>query len=389
MAGVTTPGSASGPIAVLRTGANWTVATEAVEVVEIHSSDAGTDAFAALDGLTPGFWAGFATFELGHAVERVRPGRASADPSPRLPDLCWVRFARQTTVDEWPTREAQGAGLGVAARSSLDHHEFGAGVERVLEHIRAGDCYQVNLTRTIEWDHEANAEVLFANLVATNAAPHASFVRVPTRHGSVAVVSASPERFVGWRGRSVETRPIKGTAAQAEVLERSAKDRAENVMIVDLARNDLGRVCATGSIHVPTLCEIELHPGLAHLVSTVRGELRPDVGLGDLLRATFPAASITGAPKPRVLQLIEDLEPVRRGVYCGAVGWIDTAKGCGDLAVAIRTFTVGHGRTTLGVGGGIVADSLPDREWEETELKAHRLLAAAGATDARSLHASV
>jgi para-aminobenzoate synthetase component 1 len=183
----------------------------------------------------------------------------------------------------------------------------------------------------------------------------------------------------------VETRPIKGTAAHPAALDRSAKDRAENVMIVDLARNDLGRVCIPGTIDVPALCTIERHPGLAHLVSTVRGRRRPEVGVEALLRATLPPASVTGAPKPRVLQIIEDLETVPRGVYCGAVGWIDTAHDAGDLAVAIRTFTVAGGRTTLGVGGGIVADSDPAREWDETCLKARRLLARTGASDATSV----
>jgi para-aminobenzoate synthetase component 1 len=150
-------------------------------------------------------------------------------------------------------------------------------------------------------------------------------------------------------------------------------------MIVDLARNDLGRVCEPGSIAVPGLCDLETHPGLVHLVSTVRGVRRPDVGLGGLLRATFPPASVTGAPKPRVLQEIEDLEPVPRGVYCGAVGWIDTVADRADLAVAIRTFTVHAGETHLGVGSGITADSDPAGEWRESELKAARLLAVAGA----------
>ena len=181
MAGLTTEPTAPGPIAVVRTGAHWTLATEAVEVVEVD----GPDAFVALDGLTPGFWAGFATFELGHAVERVEPGRATTDVATRLPDVCFARFARQTIVPVWPAREARGPGLGVAARTSLNQPEFEAGVEQILELIRAGDCYQVNLTRTIEWDQEANAELLFANLVAANAAPYASFVRVPTRDGSV------------------------------------------------------------------------------------------------------------------------------------------------------------------------------------------------------------
>ena len=194
-------------------------------------------------------------------------------------------------------------------------------------------------------------------------------------------MSASPERYLRLRHRDVETRPIKGTAATRAALRASDKDRAENVMIVDLARNDLGRVCEPGSVRVPSLCEVEAHPGLHHLVSTVRGTLRSDVGTGSLMAATFPPASVTGAPKPRVLQAIEALEPVRRGVYCGAFGWLDTERGGGDLAVAIRTFTVFDDRTELGVGAGIVADSSPDAEWEETELKASRLLAVAGARE--------
>ncbi|HEY3239535.1 MAG TPA: anthranilate synthase component I family protein, partial [Acidimicrobiia bacterium] len=196
------------------------------------------------------------------------------------------------------------------------------------------------------------------------------------RFGGKAVVSASPERFLRRRGHRVETRPIKGTAAEAAVLVRSAKDRAENVMIVDLARNDLGRVCEFGSVAVPALCTIEPHPGLHHLVSTVTGTLRPGVETGALLRATFPPASVTGAPKPRVLQAIEDLEVSPRGVYCGAVGWIDAGREALDLNVAIRTFVTTSEGTELGVGAGIVADSDPAAEWRETELKVARLLSA-------------
>jgi len=372
--------------AVVRTPRGWVVATDPVEVVEVS----GPAAWAALDDLAPGFWAGFATFELGHAVERVEGGRAAFDGSPRLPDLAFVRFARAEPVVDSPyparadlARELveRAPRLGPAARSSLTRDQYTARVERILEHIRAGDCYQVNLTRSLEWDAAPDPRALFGALTVRGPAPHATLLRLPLASGPAAVASASPERFLSWNGPSVETRPIKGTALVAHALVHSAKDRAENVMIVDLARNDLGRVCRPGSIHVPALCATERHPGLAHLVSTVRGERRDDVGLGALLRATFPAASITGAPKPRVLQIIEDLEPVRRGVYCGAVGWIDTARNEGDLAVAIRTFTVAHGRTTLGVGGGIVADSDPEREWDETCLKARRLLGATGASE--------
>jgi para-aminobenzoate synthetase component 1 len=201
------------------------------------------------------------------------------------------------------------------------------------------------------------------------------------------VVSASPERFLRRRGDAVETSPIKGTARDRAALVDSAKDRAENVMITDLARNDFGRVCVPGSVAVPALCAPEAHPGLWHLVSTVTGRLRPGVGTGGLVRATFPPASVTGAPKPRVLQAIEDLEPVTRGVYCGAVGWVgeldepprDHAPAALDLNVAIRTFQIVGGRTHLSVGGGITVDSDPAAEWRETELKAARLLAVAGA----------
>jgi para-aminobenzoate synthetase component 1 len=207
-------------------------------------------------------------------------------------------------------------------------------------------------------------------LRAHNPAPHEALVPV----GDVVVVSASPERFLRVDGRRVVTRPIKGTSSDADALRSSAKDRAENVMIVDLARNDLGRVCEYGSVDVPELCTLESHPGLFHLVSTVRGTLRSTVPTSELIRATFPPASVTGCPKPRVLQIIEELEPTRRGVYCGAVGFVDADRGVVDLNVAIRTFTVGADRTTLGVGAGIVADSDPAAEWEETELKARRLL---------------
>jgi para-aminobenzoate synthetase component 1 len=257
-------------------------------------------------------------------------------------------------------------------------------VATIRQHIGAGDCYQVNLTRRLTCEQEVDPVVLFAALERANPSPHGAFLRAGETSDvhSVAVVSASPERFLSWRGPDVETRPIKGTAADPTALRASAKDRAENVMIVDLARNDLGRVCEPGTVVVSALCAVEAHPGLHHLVSTVRGRRRAGTGVGSLVRATLPPASVTGAPKPRVMQIIEDLEPVRRGVYCGAVGWIDTERDAGDLNVAIRTFTVAHGRTQLGVGAGIVADSEPASEWAETELKTARLLDAAGAVGA-------
>ena len=167
--------------------------------------------------------------------------------------------------------------------------------------------------------------------------------------------------------------PIKGTAATADGF--LDKDRAENVMIVDLVRNDLGRVCEYGSITVPDLCAVEAHPGLFHMVSTVEGELWPGLGWADLLAASFPPGSVVGAPKLAALDIIAKLEPVARGPYCGAIGWVDADRGVGDLNVGIRTFWMADGLLHLGTGGGITWDSTPDGEWAETELKARRLLA--------------
>ncbi len=350
----------------------------------------GAEAFEVLQQLK-GWWAGYLAYDLGRAVERV-PTLASADPS--LPDLLLGRFdarlvlepGRPARVDgDGPTRndltrllDSDAAALDpprlLPWRTSLDLQAWTRGVETILDHLRAGDCYQVNLTRRLQADTEADPVALFRVLNAGNPAPHAALIRLE----GVCVVSASPERFLRRDGTTIETRPIKGTSADAQTLERSAKDRAENVMIVDLARNDIGRICEYGSVHVPALFELEAHPGIYHLVSTVRGTLRDDVGVADIIRATFPPASITGAPKPSVLKIIEELEPVRRGVYCGAIGFIDTQTDRMDLNVAIRTFTITQGRTFFGVGAGIVADSDPQSEWEETELKARRLLSLAG-----------
>jgi para-aminobenzoate synthetase component I len=389
--------------AVVRDGPRFVVAA-APDAVRVAS---GPDALDVLDRLPPGWWAGFLSYELGGAVERVtlrRRPNAEHHAEPALPDLALARFPTRAVLDPASDRselhgqgeardllaqavEAAGAGPPVPAspallrwQSSLDRAEFEQRVATILEHIGAGDCYQVNLTRRLTREESADPVSLFTALDRCNPSPHGALLRFGGAPGAprVAVVSASPERFLSWRGRDAETRPIKGTGTDPTALAASAKDRAENVMIVDLARNDFGRVCEPGSVVVPALCELEAHPGLHHLVSTVRGRRRARTGIGALVRATFPPASVTGAPKPRVMQIIEDLEPVPRGVYCGAVGWIDTERDAGDLNVAIRTFTVAHGRTHLGVGAGIVADSEPAAEWAETELKAARLLAAAG-----------
>jgi para-aminobenzoate synthetase component 1 len=248
-------------------------------------------------------------------------------------------------------------------------------VRTIRAAIAAGDVYQVNLTRRLSAPLPDGADVvaLGAALAGGNPAPHAAVVRLPAQ--GVHVASASPERFLRREGRIVTSQPIKGTAAT--VAELLPKDRAENVMIVDLVRNDLGRVCEWGSVEVPALCAVEHHPGLVHLVSTVRGTLRADVGWPELLAATFPPGSVTGAPKGSARQAIAALEPVPRGPYCGAVGWVDADRGTARLAVAIRTFWREPGRLCFGTGAGITWGSDPAAEWDETELKAARLVALA------------
>ncbi|MEP6622804.1 MAG: anthranilate synthase component I family protein [Acidimicrobiia bacterium] len=380
---------ASLPATVVRDGDRTVIAAGAADAIEPGRAE--QDGLAALDRMDRGWWAGYAAYDAERTVERVEP---RTPPDPALADLTFVRFAARAELRTDGGVELFGAGPERRAledalanpipvdvpspsaqwTSSLDRLEYERGVRTVHELIRAGDCYQVNLTRRLTGP-AIDPVRLWCATETGNPAPHAMFWRDGRGLG---IVSASPERFLGVDGRRVETRPIKGTAARATRLRGSQKDRAENVMIVDLARNDLGRVCAPGSITVPELCRVEAHPGLVHLVSTVTGTLRPGVGLGTLLRATFPPASITGAPKPRVMQVIEDLEPVRRGVYCGAIGWVDVDAARADLAVAIRTFTCTASETTFGVGAGITIDSDPAAEWAETELKARRLLSLAG-----------
>jgi para-aminobenzoate synthetase component 1 len=376
--------------AVVRDGDRWIIGEEPAGAITAR----GPELFDALDEIAAGgFWVGFVAYDAGRAVEHVET-RIADDLG--LPDLAFVRFDRVRAVTSLPPASTAPTVLG-AGGSSLTREEHAALVERIHGLLLAGECYQVNLTRRLTFDAAPDPFALFRTVTRVNPAPYAGMCAFGDALPGVAVVSASPELFLRVDARSVETRPIKGTAGDAATLRTSRKDRAENLMIVDLARNDLGRVCDFGSVEVPALFEIEEHPGLAHLVSTVRGRLRLDVGLADLVRATFPPASVTGAPKPRVLQAIEDLEPVRRGVYCGAFGWIDgtnfamtnsgTANSKMELAVAIRTFTIAAGRTHLGVGGGIVADSCAHDEWIETELKGARLLRAAGACAAEPVDA--
>ena len=390
-------------VAIVRDGASTIVATAPAHVRVAH----GTDGFRALDEIEVegGRWAGYLAYDLGRAVERVVPW-AAADRS--IPDLALARFdarvrflpgeepviegggpsRRRLETALWNARRSREDSPPVGLdhwTSSLDRVAYGDAVKAIHGLLDAGECYQVNLTRRLSASRAADPRALFNALHVQNPAPHGALLTFgPEAPFCPAVVSASPELFLELRGNRVTTRPIKGTNAERATLLGSAKDRAEHVMIVDLARNDLGRVCQPGSVRAIKLAALESHPGLYHLVSTIEGRLRDGVGLADLVHATFPPASITGAPKPRVMQAIEDLEPVRRGVYCGAIGWIDVDEREAELAVAIRTFTITHAHTDLGVGGAIVADSDAASEWDETELKAARLLVAAGPAEAEA-----
>jgi para-aminobenzoate synthetase component I len=283
----------------------------------------------------------------------------------------FARFATVRPARPWRGPRWQGP-APTSWRSSLEREQFEKGVDAIRAAIEAGDVYQVNLTRRLSAPLPPGADVLALGsaLAGGNPAPHAAVVRLPAQ--GVHVASASPERFLQRRGRVVESQPIKGTAATADAF--LAKDRAENVMIVDLVRNDLGRVCEWGTVSVPALCAVEAHPGLVHLVSTVRGRLREEVGWPELLAATFPPGSVTGAPKLAAMSIIDRLEPVDRGPYCGAVGWVDADTTTGDLNVAIRTFWFDEGMLHFGTGGAVTWDSDPQGEWEETALKGRRLL---------------
>jgi para-aminobenzoate synthetase component 1 len=265
--------------------------------------------------------------------------------------------------------------------SNFDREGYLAVVRRAIEYVHAGDCFQVNVAQRLLHPATLSPTELYGRLRARNAAPFAGLFDA----GGAVIASASPERFLRVESGEVETRPIKGTRprgatpaedrAAAEELLASAKERAENVMIVDLMRNDLGRVCEYGTVRVPAVCRLESYRYVHHLVSEVRGRLRPGLGPVDLLKAAFPGGSVTGAPKVRAMEIIAELEPTARGPYCGALGYVGF-DGTTDTNILIRTFTMSRGWVQFPVGGGIVAESDPRREYEETLHKAEGLVQA-------------
>ena len=266
-----------------------------------------------------------------------------------------------------------------SVRTNVTRAQYLEAITRIHRYLHAGDCYQVNLARRFAAVADGDPWDAYQHLRVLNPAPFSAYFALP----DCQVLCSSPERFLRVREGLVETQPIKGTSPRssnplidqelAEALQRSPKDRAENLMIVDLLRNDLGRVCVPGSIAVPRLFAIESYARVHHLVSQVTGRLAAEHSAVDLLRACFPGGSVTGAPKQRAMEIIEELEPQRRGVYCGAIGYLG-CDGAMDTNIAIRTLIHSGGVTRFWAGGGIVADSDPAAEFQETADKAAALL---------------
>ncbi len=291
---------------------------------------------------------------------------------------------RREQVEAWLAKgPAQPRDFSLAStfQAELSQAQYTARFNAVQRYIRAGDCYQINLAQRFYADYQGDEWQAYLQLRQATPTPFSGFMQWDDK----AVLSLSPERFIQCRNGEVEARPIKGTRprgktyeedqALAEQLMTSRKDRAENVMIVDLLRNDLGRVCKTASIRVPQLCRLESYPNVHHLVSVVQGTLAESETPLGLFKAAFPGGSITGAPKIRAMQIIDELEPCQRSVYCGSLGYIDW-RGSMDTSIAIRTMVAEAGRLHVWGGGGLVADSLGEEEYTETIDKIRHLIGA-------------
>ncbi|MCL4141721.1 UNVERIFIED_CONTAM: hypothetical protein GTU68_027353 [Idotea baltica] len=271
-------------------------------------------------------------------------------------------------------------------RSDFSEAEYIKAVQRCIDYIRAGDVFQINLSQRLLHPATTDSLSLYLQLRSCNPATFSGYFDISAISKSNSqIISASPERFVSVRNGVVETRPIKGTRPRTgiplvdlrerERLLASEKDNAENTMIVDLMRNDLSRVCCDDSIHVTQLCELEAYESVLHLVSAIKGRLKPESNLCDLIRAVFPGGSIAGAPKIRAMEIIAELEPTARGAYCGSLGYLGF-DGSADLNILIRTVTANGGWWQIPVGGGVVAQSDPANEYEETWTKAVSMLKA-------------
>lgn len=286
---------------------------------------------------------------------------------------------RLTWLEQQQAKPAPAFALQGTWQSNMSRAEYGEKFARIQEYLAAGDCYQINLTQRFSAPYQGDEWQAYCLLATANKAPFSAFIRLPES----ALLSLSPERFLLLDGRHIETKPIKGTRPRhpdpatdrqvARELAQADKDRSENLMIVDLLRNDIGRVSRPGSVSVPHLFAVESFPAVHHLVSTIHGELDARWQGVDLLRACFPGGSITGAPKIRAMEIIEELEPQRRNAYCGSIGYL-SQHGRMDTSICIRTLIAEAGRLHCWAGGGIIADSDADSEYQETYDKVARIL---------------
>ncbi|MFM5447379.1 aminodeoxychorismate synthase component I [Aeromonas veronii] len=340
-------------------------------------------------------------YDLGRRFERL-PEQAAADIA--VPDMAvgiydWA-LLRNVAAGDWQlvhwgdeaglanrlawleqqqAKPAPSFALQGSWQSNMSRAEYGEKFARIQEYLAAGDCYQINLTQRFSAPYQGDEWQAYCLLATANKAPFSAFIRLPES----ALLSLSPERFLLLDGRHIETKPIKGTRPRhpdpaidrqvARELAQADKDRSENLMIVDLLRNDIGRVSRPGSVSVPHLFAVESFPAVHHLVSTIHGELDARWQGVDLLRACFPGGSITGAPKIRAMEIIEELEPQRRNAYCGSIGYL-SQHGRMDTSICIRTLIAEAGRLHCWAGGGIIADSDADSEYQETYDKVARIL---------------
>ncbi|MEW2911137.1 aminodeoxychorismate synthase component I [Leisingera sp. JC11] len=335
-------------------------------------------ALAALDAARDaGHWlAGYASYELGYALEQKLAGRMPQER--RLPLICFGVYEEplpQNTEGNARPRGGEAGLEGITPRWGQERYtEAFAEVKR---NIGKGDIYQANLTFPIDAEAYGTAEELYAALQGKQAVGHGAMVE---QDGLPDLLSRSPELFFRTDAEGViETRPMKGTqprsddpvedARRRDFLRQDEKNRAENLMIVDLLRNDISRVAQTGSVHVPELFAVESYATVHQMVSLVRAKLRPDAGLAEIFAALFPCGSITGAPKIRSMEILAELEPWARDIYCGTIGWA-APDGSSEFNVAIRTLMLEEGRATLNVGGGVVWDSTAESEYEEALWKA-------------------
>lgn len=415
------PGSNYGRYDILTAEPFITVVTRglATEIVGLENSQVTTeDPFTVLQGVlrrfpSPPFTGmpfcggaiGYFSYDLGRRLERLPALATDAEGIPELAigiyDWAVIVDHEQTkawlvgaghdskTSQRWldllaffsEAKEVVSGPFKVMSpmHSNMDKRLYAEAFKRVHDYIQAGDCYQVNLAQRFAMHAEGDPWTAYLQLRKISPAPFSAYLNTP----DVQILSASPERFLQVRSGKVETKPIKGTQprdadmdqdrANAEALCASLKDRAENLMIVDLLRNDLGKNCELGSVRADRLFELESFANVHHLVSTVTGDLAPGKDALDLLRGCFPGGSITGAPKLRAMEIIEELEPNRRGVYCGAIGYIGF-DGNMDTNIAIRTAVHSGGTIRFWAGGGIVADSEMEKEYRETWDKASGML---------------